>query len=116
MANRNLKSEGVDPITLALSGVLLISAWCAWRVWIAAEAIKTAAYDKDTYAQFIVEHADGSKDLQSDNQVLADAVNRSQQALLSAQGEALALIFICALLMAALAYRECRLVSKKGGG
>ena len=54
MAKRSPKENadaGVDPVTLALAGVLGISAWCAWRVIVAARAVIAAAEDKETYVE-----------------------------------------------------------------
>lgn len=93
-------SEGVDPVTLALVGILAIAAWCAWRVIIAAQAVIAASEDKNTYALFITD--DG---LKSDNDKLANQVNEGIAALRSAESEASILILVCVVLAACLAYR-----------
>ena len=87
-------------MTLSLAGVLCISAWCAWRVLDAAQAVMEAAGDKETYVLFLTD--DGAK---SDNLKVADRLNESQAALVAAQGEAAMLLVVCALLGLALAYR-----------
>lgn len=99
MANPNPK-QGVDPVTLALAGVLGISIWCAVRVQLAAQAIIDAAQDKNTYSLFVTDEG-----LKADNQVVADQVNQSQAALLDAKAEAQVLIVVCAFLAVALTWR-----------
>ena len=87
-------------MTLALAGVLCISAWCAWRVIVAARAVVAAAESKETYVLFITD--DGMK---SDNETLAAQVNEGMAALRSAESEAVLLLVACALLAGALAWR-----------
>ena len=87
-------------MTLALAGVLCISAWCAWRVIVAAQAVIAAAESKETYVLFITD--DG---LKSDNEKLAGKVNEGMAALRSAESEAVLLLVACALLAGALAWR-----------
>ena len=87
-------------MTLALAGVLGISAWCAYRVIVAARAVIAAAEDKETYVLFITD--DGMK---SENEALAGKVNEGMAALRSAESEAVLLLVACALLACALAWR-----------
>lgn len=87
-------------MTLALAGVLGISAWCAYRVIIAARAVIAAAEDKDTYVLFITDEG-----LKSENEALAGKVNEGMAALRSAESEAVLLLVACALLGGALAWR-----------
>ena len=87
-------------MTLALAGVLGISAWCAYRVIVAARAVIAAAEDKDTYVLFITDEG-----LKSDNEKLAGKVNEGMAALRSAESEAVLLLVACALLAGALAWR-----------
>ena len=93
-------SEGVDPITLALVGILGLAAWCAWRVIVAAGAVIAASEDKETYAMFITDEG-----LKSDNEKLATQVNDGITALRSAESEASILLLICGTLALALAWR-----------
>lgn len=87
-------------MTLALAGVLGISAWCAWRVIIAARAVVAAAEDKETYVLFITDEG-----LESENEALAGKVNAGMAALRSAESEAVLLLVACALLAGALCWR-----------
>ena len=96
----NAEANGVEPVTLALAGVLGISAWCSYRVWWAAEAVKEAANDKDTYLIFITEGK-----MISDNEKVEQKLNASQAALLNAQAEAVMLLVACGLLGLALVGR-----------
>ena len=91
---------GVDPVTLALAGVLCISAWCAWRVIVAAQAVIAAAADKETYALFVTDEG-----IKSDNEKMAGQVNEGMAALRSAESEAILLLVACGLLAGALAWR-----------
>ena len=90
-------------MTLALAGSLLISAWGAWRVHSAAQAVIDAAQDKETYAMFITDEG-----LKSDNQALADQVNAGQEAILAAQSEAVGIMVCCGILAAGLVWRTVR--------
>jgi hypothetical protein len=87
-------------VTLALGGVLCISAWGAYRVLVAARAVIEAAEDKNTYALFITDEG-----LKSDNEALAAKVNAGMEALRSAESEAVLLLVACSLLAGALAWR-----------
>ena len=87
-------------MTLALAGVLGISAWCAWRVIVAARAVIAAAEDKETYVLFITDEG-----LKSENEALAGKVNAGMAALRSAESEAVLLLVACALLAGALCWR-----------
>ena len=87
-------------MTLALAGVLGISAWCAYRVIVAARAVIAAAEDKETYVLFITDEG-----LKSENEALAGKVNEGMAALRSAESEAVLLLVACALLAGALAWR-----------
>lgn len=102
---RASKATGLDPLTVGLAGVLILAAFCSWRVYHAAGAVIDLAVDKDTYAMFIVEHQDGTKDLQADNAKLADEVNAGRASLMSAQGEAIAMMVACGLIGAGLTAR-----------
>ena len=93
-------ASGVDPVVLALGGVIAIAAWCAVRVRIAALAVIAAAEDKETYALFITDEG-----LKSDNEKLASQVNEGMAALRSAESEAVLLLVVCGLLAAALVWR-----------
>lgn len=93
-------SEGVDPVTLALVGILGVAAWCAYRVIVAAQAVIAASEDKETYALFITDEG-----IKSDNEKLANQVNEGIAALRSAESEASILILVCAVLAGCLAYR-----------
>jgi len=97
--------QGVDPLTVALAGVLLLAAFCSWRVYSAAGSVIDLAVDKDTYATFIVERHDGTKNLQADNEKLAEEVNAGRASLMSAQGEALGMMVACGLIGAGLVAR-----------
>lgn len=105
MAKPSPASEagGVDPVALALWGVLAISSWCAWRVIAAAEAVRLAAEDKETYVILITDEG-----LKSDNAALAEKVNESQAALIDAQREGVMLLVVCGLLAGALAWRAVK--------
>ena len=96
-------ASGVDPVTLALAGILAISAWGAYRVHAAAAAVFEAAQDKNTYVMILTD--DGVK---SDNEDLAEKLNAGQEALRSAQSEAVLIMFACGLLALALAWRSFR--------
>ena len=87
-------------MTLALAGVLGISAWCAWRVIVAARAVIAAAEDKETYVIFLTDEG-----MKSENEALAGKVNEGMAALRSAESEAVLLLVACALLAGALAWR-----------
>lgn len=91
---------GVDPVTFALMGILGIAGWCAWRVVVAAQAVIAASEDKNTYAIFVTDEG-----LKSDNQQLADEVNKGIAALRSAEGEAGILLLICSVLAICLTIR-----------
>lgn len=100
---RPAKEKGVDPVTLALAGMLGIAAWCAYRVIVAAQAVIAAAEDKNTYAIFVTDEG-----LKSDNQHLADEVNKGMAALRSAETEAGILVVVCVILAVALAIRVAK--------
>ena len=102
---RTSTAQGVDPLTVALAGVLLLAAFCSWRVYSAAGSVIDLAVDKDTYATFIVERHDGTKNLQADNEKLAEEVNAGRASLMSAQGEALGMMVACGLIGAGLVAR-----------
>ena len=93
-------ASGVDPVVLALGGVIAIAAWCAVRVRLAAQAVIAAAEDKDTYVLFVTDEG-----LKSDNEKLAGKVNEGMAALRSAESEAILLLVVCGLLAAALVWR-----------
>lgn len=93
-------SEGVDPVTLALVGILALAAWCSYRVTVAAEAVIAASEDTNTYALFITDEG-----LKSENEAMANKVNEGIAALRSAESEASLLLLICLILAAALTYR-----------
>lgn len=93
-------ASGVDPVVLALGGVLAIAAWCAIRVRIAALAVIAAAEDKETYVLFVTDEG-----LKSDNEKLANKVNEGMAALRSAESEAVLLLVVCGLLAGALGWR-----------
>ena len=105
---RASESVGLDPITVALAGVLLLAAFCSWRVYHASGAVINLATDSDTYARFFVEHKDGTKDVQADNVRLAAEVNRGRAKLMSAQTEAVVMMVACAGIGLALAVRVYR--------
>ena len=86
---------------LALTGVLGISAWCAWRVLHAARTVIDAAESKETYSVLFITD-DGMK---SDSAKLEADLNAGLAALRSAETEATLLLVACALLAGALAWR-----------
>ena len=90
-------------MTLALAGSLLISAWGAWRVHSAAQAVIDAAQDKETYVLFLTDEG-----MKSDNVALAEKVNAGQAALAQAQSEAVLLMVACVVIGVALAWRTVR--------
>jgi len=92
-------------MTVALAGVLLLAAFCSWRVYHAAGSVIDLAVDKDTYATFIVEHHDDTKDIQSDNVRLAEEVNQGRAKLVDAQAEAIVMMVACAGIAVALGVR-----------
>ena len=96
---------GLDPMTVALAGVLILAAFCSWRVYHAAGTVIDLAVDRDTYATFIVEHADNTKDVQADNAKLAEEVNVGRAKLMDAQGEAVVMMVACAGIALALGVR-----------
>lgn len=100
---RPAAEKGVDPVTLALAGMLGMAAWCAYRVIAAAQAVIAAAEDKNTYAIFVTDEG-----LKSDNQHLADEVNKGIAALRSAEVESGILLIICAILAVALVIRVAK--------
>lgn len=97
--------QGIDPLTVGLAGVLILAAFCSWRVYSAAGSVIDLAVDKDTYATFIVERHDGTKNLQADNEKLAEEVNAGRASLMDAQGEALGMMVACGLIGAGLVAR-----------
>jgi hypothetical protein len=106
MSARKVKPQtGLDPMTVALAGVLLLAAFCSWRVYHAAGSVIDLAVDKDTYATFIVEHHDDTKDIQSDNVRLAEEVNQGRAKLVDAQAEAIVMMVACAGIAVALGVR-----------
>lgn len=106
MSRRKVKPQtGLDPMTVALAGVLLLAAFCSWRVYHAAGSVIDLAVDKDTYATFIVEHHDDTKDIQSDNVRLAEEVNQGRAKLVDAQAEAIVMMVACAGIAVALGVR-----------
>lgn len=98
-------TQGLDPLTVALAGVLLLAAFCSWRVYHAAGSVIDLAVDKDTYATFVVEHHDGTKDVQADNVRLEIEVNQGRAKLMDAQDEAVVMMVACAGIAVALAVR-----------
>lgn len=100
--------QGFDPLTVALAGVLILAAFCSWRVYQAAGSVIDLAVDKDTYATFVVEHHDGSKDIQADNEKLAEEVNTGRARLMDAQGEAVVMMGVCLAIGCALIVRVWR--------
>ena len=103
---------GLDPMTVALSGVLVLAAFCSWRVYHAAGSVIDLAVDPDTYVTMIVEHHDDTKDVQSDNVRLAEEVNQGRAKLMDAQTEAVVMMVACAGIGCALAMRVWRAKSK----
>lgn len=99
------QSVGLDPMTVALAGVLVLAAFCSWRVYHAAESVINLAVDSDTYVTMIVEHHDDSKDVQSDNVRLAEEVNTGRAKLMDAQAEAVVMMVACAGIAVALGVR-----------
>lgn len=97
------EAEGVDPVALALWGVLAISAWCAWRVIAAAVAVREAAQEKEAYVILLTDEG-----LKSDNESLAAKVNETQAALLDAEREGWLLLVICAMLAGSLVWRSVK--------
>lgn len=102
------QSVGFDPLTIALAGVLCLAAFCSWRVYHAAGTVIDLAVDRDTYATFIVEHHDNSKDVQSDNVRLAEEVNQGRARLIDAQGESVVMMIACLGIGLALVVRVWR--------
>lgn len=98
-------AHGLDPLTVVLAGVLLLAAFCSWRVYHAAESVINLAVDSDTYVTMIVEHADDTKDVQSDNVRLAEEVNQGRAKLMDAQAEAVVMMVACAGIALALGVR-----------
>lgn len=96
---------GLDPMTVALAGVLVLAAFCSFRVYHAAGSVIDLAVDKNTYVTMIVEHADDSKDIQSDNEKLAEEVNQGRAKLADAQSEAVVMMVACAGIALALGAR-----------
>jgi hypothetical protein len=105
---KSIAPKGFDPLTVGLAGVLLLASFCSYRVYHAAGSVLDLAVDKDTYATFIVEHADGKKDLQSDNEKLSDEVNKGRESLMDAQTQALGMMVACGLIGTALGIRTYR--------
>ena len=99
------QSVGLDPMTVALAGVLILAAFCSWRVHHAAGTVIDLAVDRDTYVTMIVEHADDTKDVQSDNERLAEEVNQGRAKLMDAQAEAVVMMVACAGIALALGMR-----------
>ena len=97
--------QGVDPLVVGLAGVLLLAAFCSWRVYSAAGSVIDLAVDKNTYVTMIVEHHDGTKDLQADNEKLAEEVNAGRASLADAQTQALGMMVACGLIGAGLVAR-----------
>ena len=102
-AKERQAAAGVDPVALALAGVLCISAWGAYRVHAAAQSVLDAAADKETYVMFLTDEG-----MKSDNEALAAKVNAGQAALIAAQSEAVLLMVACGILAAGLAWRTFR--------
>jgi len=102
------RPQGLDPLTVGLAGVLILAAFCSYRVYHAAGSVIDLAVDKDTYATFIVEHHDGTKDLQADNEKLANEVNAGRASLMDAQGEAIGMMVACGLIGCGLLVRVVR--------
>ena len=100
--------QGLDPLTVGLAGVLLLAAFCSWRVYHAADTVINLAVDKDTYATFVVEHADNTKDVQADNEKLAEEVNTGRAKLMDAQAQAVGMMVACGLIGAGLTVRLFR--------
>jgi hypothetical protein len=108
MSKRKPQPKGFDPLTIALAGVLVLAAFCSWRVYSAAGSVIDLAVDVDTYATFVVERHDGSKNIQADNERLAGEVNAGRESLMAAQGEAVAMMLACGLVGVGLAVRLVR--------
>jgi hypothetical protein len=102
---KSIASKGLDPLTVGLAGVLLLASFCSFRVYHAAGSVIDLAVDKDTYVAFVVEHADGKKDIQSDNERLAEEVNQGREKLMDAQTQALGMMIACGLIGTGLAIR-----------
>ena len=101
-------APGLDPLTVGLAGVLLLAAFCSWRVYHAADTVINLAVDADTYAMIVVEHHDGTKDIQADNERLANEVNDGRAKLMEAQGQAVGMMVACGLIGAGLVARIVR--------
>lgn len=109
MNPRKAKTEhGLDPMTVALAGVLVLAAFCSWRVYHAAGSVIDLAVDRDTYATFVVEHHDGTKDVQADNERLAEEVNTGRAKLMDSQAEAVVMMVACGGIGVALLVRILR--------
>jgi predicted histidine transporter YuiF (NhaC family) len=105
---KSIEPKGLDPLTVGLAGVLLLASFCSFRVYQAADSVLDLAVDKDTYVAFVVEHADGKKDIQSDNERLAEEVNQGREKLMDAQTQALGMMIACGLIGTALGIRTYR--------
>lgn len=107
MAKPKDETAGVDPVALALAGVLVISTWGAWRVYAAASSVLQVSQTRDAYVLFLT---DGK--LTSDNSDITTRAESAQIALVAAQTEAVLLMVACAILAGGLAWRTFRPVSK----
>lgn len=106
MQNQEKREEsGVDPQVLALVGTVAISIWCGFQIKSAASSVMDLAMDPNTYVTMVVEHQDSTKDIQSDNERLAEKVNRGQAALKSSMLVADSMIYGSVIIGAAMAWR-----------
>lgn len=99
------QSVGLDPLTIALAGVLLLAAFCSWRIHTAAGSVIDLATDPDTYATMVVEHHDNTRDVQSDNVRLEVEVSQGRRRLMNAQAEAVVMLLVCGAIGVALGVR-----------